>query len=135
MPSEQADNVVDDSTPPAARPHPVLDQAEQPQDDTCTGWVILELMGHRVLAGWLSEQTIAGVAFLRIDVPTDGDVPEGTQIYAPSAVYCITPTTEDTARRMARGRRPAPVARWELEEAKPEEVDVFQGRDPDEPPW
>ena len=33
------------------------------------GWAILELMGHRRLGGLVTEQEIAGAAFLRIDVP------------------------------------------------------------------
>jgi hypothetical protein len=81
------------------------------------GWVILELMGHRRLAGWLSEQEIAGEGFLRLDVPADqGTLLErkATQFYRPAAVYCITPTTEETARQVAKLGQPAPVRRWEL---------------------
>lgn len=79
-------------------------------------WAILELMGHRKLAGKVSEATLAGGAFVRIDVPgTDGNV--ATQFYAPGAVYCITPTSEDLARRFAAGCRPAPVTHWELPES------------------
>ncbi|MEU8278192.1 hypothetical protein ACFYOK_37505 [Microbispora bryophytorum] len=78
------------------------------------GWAILELMGHRRLAGHLSEQEIAGASFLRIDVPGDEEQAAATQFYSPSAVYAITPTTEETARAVARGRRPAPVQRWEI---------------------
>jgi hypothetical protein len=48
------------------------------------GWAVLELMGHRRLAGHLSEQQIGGSSFLRIDVPTE---PPATQFYSPSAVY------------------------------------------------
>lgn len=33
------------------------------------GWAILELMGHRRLGGHVSEATVAGAGFLRIDVP------------------------------------------------------------------
>jgi hypothetical protein len=100
------------------------------------GWAILELMGHRKLAGHLSEQTIGGAAFLRIDVPKAppnppldlravGDADEAaapwavTQFYAPSAVYCITPTTEDLARKVAAGAQPTPVTRYELPAAIP----------------
>lgn len=36
------------------------------------GWAILELMGHRRLAGYVSEQEIAGAAFIRVDVPGTG---------------------------------------------------------------
>lgn len=80
------------------------------------GWVILELMGHRKLGGYLREETIGGASFLRIDVPDpekDGGV-QATQLYSPSAVYCITPTTQELAVEFARGCRVAPVARWEL---------------------
>jgi hypothetical protein len=86
------------------------------------GWAILELMGHRKLAGLLSEQTIGGAAFIRIDAPiapgttiTDGTGAWAvTQFYAPSAVYCITPTTEELARKVAAGAQPTPVTRYEL---------------------
>jgi hypothetical protein len=81
------------------------------------GWVILELMGHRRLAGYLREQEIAGEGFLRLDVPADaGTLLErtATQFYRPGAVYCITPTTEETARAVAKIGQPDPVKRWEL---------------------
>lgn len=32
-------------------------------------WAVLELMGHRKLAGLLSEQDIAGHGFLRLEIP------------------------------------------------------------------
>jgi hypothetical protein len=35
------------------------------------GWAFLELMGHRRLGGYVSEATVAGAGFLRIDVPGD----------------------------------------------------------------
>lgn len=74
------------------------------------GWCVIELMGHRRLTGRVSEEQIAGAAFLRLDVPSD---PPVTQFYSPSAVYCITPTTEDVARKAM--ARPEPVSRWELQ--------------------
>jgi hypothetical protein len=85
--------------------------------DPFEGWVILELMGHRRLAGWLSEQEIAGEGFLRLDIPKDGGTlleHTATQFYRPAAVYCITPTTEETARQVAKLAQPTPVRRWEL---------------------
>lgn len=77
--------------------------------DMFEGWVILELMGHRRLAGYLCEQEVAGAKFLRLDIPD-----QATQLYSPSAVYCITPTSEETARQVATLSKPAPVQRWEL---------------------
>lgn len=93
-------------------------------DDAFEGWAILELMGHRKLAGYVSEQNVAGAGFLRIDVPGPADdAYVATQFYAPGALYCLTPTTEDVARRFAAGCRPEPVTRWELPAARGEEVD------------
>jgi hypothetical protein len=83
--------------------------AEQPAATEAFGeWVILELMGHRRLAGWLTEQEIAGKGFLRLQMD------DATQFYSPAAVYCITPTTEELARKVAATSRPAPVTRYEL---------------------
>jgi hypothetical protein len=79
------------------------------------GWAILELMGHRKLAGYVREQEVAGAGFIRIDVPRVGaDENVATQFYAPGALYCLTPTTEDVARRIAASCQPEPVTRWEL---------------------
>lgn len=93
--------------------------SDEEATDAFEGWAILELMGHRRLAGYLSEATLAGGAFVRIDVPgpEDGDVKSATQFYAPGAVYCITPTSEDVARKVANLSRPEPVTRWEIERA------------------
>lgn len=86
------------------------------------GWVILELMGHRRLGGYVREQEIAGGAFLRIDVPgPNGGEVAATQFYAPGAVYCITPTTEAIARAVAFRSQPEPVQRWELPAPRPSE--------------
>lgn len=75
------------------------------------GWVVLELMGHRRLAGFLTEQTIAGSGFLRIDIPSN---PPVTQLYSPQSVYCVTPTTEAVARRAATSLDVGPVEEWRL---------------------
>lgn len=84
--------------------------------ETFEGWAFLELMGHRKLAGYLREASIGGGSFIRIDVPAEtcmeGNV--ATQFYAPAAVYAITPTTEEMARRYALRCKPAPVEEWEL---------------------
>lgn len=78
------------------------------------GWAILELMGHRRLAGFIAEATIAGGAMLRIDVPGDEDNAPATQFYGNAAIYAITPTTEEIARALAARERPRPVDAWEL---------------------
>lgn len=75
------------------------------------GWAIVELMGHRKLAGYVREVTLAGAAMLRLDIPSD---PPVTQYYGASSLYCLTPTTEELAKQVAQASRPTPVARYEL---------------------
>ncbi len=78
------------------------------------GWAILELMGHRRLGGRVSEATIGGASFLRIDVPTAGQVTAFTQFYAPGSIYAITPATEEIATRMAASIQHRPVSEYDL---------------------
>lgn len=78
------------------------------------GWVILELMGHRRLAGHVTETTVAGAPMLRIDIPR-GERETLTQFYGGSAIYCITPCSEELARRVAASTVFAgPVHEYEL---------------------
>lgn len=91
---------------------PMADSASDTNSERFECWAILELMGHRRLAGWLQEATIGGGSFLRIDVPSE----QGTisQFYSPAAVYAITPCTEETAKLVARSSTPQPVSTWDL---------------------
>lgn len=83
------------------------------QNSTFRSWAILEGMGHRRLAGFVSERVIAGAAFIQIDIPgRDGRM--ATQFYSPQSVYALTPTTEEVARAMAMQNQPEPVHPWEL---------------------
>ena len=71
-------------------------------------WGVLEIMGHRQYAGYITEQTIAGAGVVRVDVPaTEG--PNGaqptkayTKYIGSQSIYCFTPTDEATARIAAR---------------------------------
>lgn len=83
---------------------------------TFAEWVILELLGHRRLAGYLTEQQIAGHGYLRLDIPgEDGSEAFAvTQLFNPTSVYAIHPTSEAIARHAAKTYRQAPLTRWEL---------------------
>lgn len=75
-------------------------------------WAIVELLGHKQLAGLVSEQAIAGTNLVRIDVPaTPADEHHGTtyaategytKLVGAGAIYAITPCPEEVARRAAR---------------------------------
>lgn len=88
--------------------------SDQKSEGSFEGWAILEVMGHRKLAGYLSEQVIAGASFIRLDVMQPDGTPILTQYYNPASVYCITPTTQILASKLAVKNQPAPVTRWEL---------------------
>lgn len=82
-------------------------------------WAIVELMGHQRMAGQITEVTVAGHGFIRIDVPATSSVPAFTRMVSPSSIYAINPTTEDLARRAAEAFQPRPVQEWELPKALP----------------
>jgi hypothetical protein len=71
--------------------------ATQPEPQPLDTWAIVEALGHRTLAGKLTETTIAGppmLSVLRMD---------GRQQYLPPAsVYMITPCTLQEANAVAR---------------------------------
>lgn len=83
---------------------------------TFEGWCIVELMGHNVIAGYCTEQVIAGTAMLRVDVPAVSDVSAYTKYFASSAIYGITPVTEDAGKEAATRLRVRPISLYILPE-------------------
>lgn len=94
--------------------------------ETFEEWALLELFGHQRLAGKVTEQQLGGASFVRVDVPLD-DKKAGhssgvrggwklTRLYNPSAIYSITPVTEETARMVAKSIAAEPITRWDVEE-------------------
>jgi hypothetical protein len=79
-------------------------------DDTTKTWGIVELMGHKVVAGLVSKSEMLGEALLRVDVPATSSYPEFTQFYGTSAIYCVTFVSEEVARRTAEANKVNPVS-------------------------
>lgn len=77
-------------------------------------WGLLELFGHTRLAGELSEQTIGGCHFIRIDIPDVGEIKRHTRYFTQGAIYGMTPMDEATARKLANYLRSTPVSAYEL---------------------
>lgn len=78
-------------------------------------WAIVEILGHKRFAGFVTEQSFGIAALIRIDVP-ETEQPErrtwqGTmaarktaaysKLIGVGSIYCITPCTEDVARKVA----------------------------------
>lgn len=64
-------------------------------------WAVVELFGHQRIAGFCSEETIAGSALLRVDVPGVADRQPFTRYFGAGAIYALTPCDEQVARRVA----------------------------------
>lgn len=68
-------------------------------------WAVVEQLGHKKFAGFVTERTIGSTALIQIDVPeveSDGTrFPAFTKLIGPGTIYAITPCTEETARQFA----------------------------------
>lgn len=66
------------------------------------GWAVVEVMGRQRYAGFLRPADITGMAMVWLDVPPGEDEDEPIPLlFGPSAIYCITPCTEERAREVA----------------------------------
>lgn len=83
------------------------------------GWVLVELMGRQALAGYASETTVAGARLLRMDVPETKDAPAFTKLLGVSAIYAITPLSEQDARSSAAWIQAVPLPSW-MQTSEPE---------------
>ena len=99
-------------------------------EESFSGHAIIELMGHNVIAGYCSEQVVAGVAMLRVDVPAVGDRPAFTKLFGGGSIYGITPTTEELAMRAAEQLRVRPVTLYILPEPPRPRFPVVDPPDP-----
>ena len=82
-------------------------------------WAILELMGHRKLAGMVKTESLGGAPFIRIDIYSSESKIELTQYYNPSSIYSITPTFMEVCIKFTKNNYQQPVQRWELPEPVP----------------
>jgi hypothetical protein len=82
-------------------------------------WAYVEIMGHNQIAGHVTEQSIAGAGFIRIDVPEVEGVEAYTKFVSPNSIYAINPIGEVEARAIARKLRCKPIESYMM--AKPVE--------------
>lgn len=64
-------------------------------------WAILELFGHKVVAGYISKDESLGTPLIRLDVPATERYPAFTRHYSPYAIYSVSYVSEETARLTA----------------------------------
>lgn len=77
-------------------------------------WAIVEIMGHKRYAGYVSEQVVGGASFVRVDVPQHNERDAFSKLFGAASIYCITPVSEDAARVAASQLRETPLSEWDL---------------------
>lgn len=78
-------------------------------------WALVELFGHTRMVGKVSEATIGGCNFVRVDVPEHNDRPGFTRFLGNGAIYGITVMTEESARAlMDRIHIDRPIAEFDI---------------------
>src|SRR5262245_40087201 len=91
-----------------------------------SGWTVLEIMGHVRVAGMVTEETVFGVALVRVDVPAVAGHPAFTRYYHPNSLYSMCPTDEATARLVAEHSRHPPIEPWMLPRPEPRPAAIAQ---------
>jgi len=86
--------------------------------ETFDNWCLVELFGHSRIAGRVTEETIGGCSFVRVDVPAVNDQPAYTKFYGNGAIYAMSPVTEEVARAAAASYRMVPVSVYEIPELR-----------------
>lgn len=84
--------------------------AQNVTDEGGSVWAIVELMGHKVVAGQVCKSELFGPPMLRVDVPETSARQGFTQFYGVDGpIYCITPVSEQVARLTAEQLKVNPV--------------------------
>jgi hypothetical protein len=77
-------------------------------------WGVVSLFGHKTVAGRISEQTIGGETFLRVDVPLSEPDKFHTTLYGKGAIYSMQLTDEPIAREYAKRVDARPVHAYDM---------------------
>ena len=92
-------------------------------------WCIIDLFGHTRIAGLVTEQTIGGCAFVRVDVPETPKAVAFTRLLGNGAIYSINFVTEEVARQFAVYSTPLPVQEYEIPALRQKQLALAQEAD------
>jgi len=70
---------------------------------------LVELFGHQKIAGKVTEATIGGCSFVRVDIPGSDDTQAVTKYYGNGAIYSITPVSEEVVDVFVKRYKPTPI--------------------------
>lgn len=87
------------------------------QQQKFESWGMVELFGHQRVIGRISEQSVGGCNFVRVDVlQADGSF--YTRLLGNGAIYAINITSEEVARELAKRCEQQPVYAYELKQPR-----------------
>lgn len=100
--------------------------------ETAEQFAVVEMMGHRMIAGAIKQSELAPGALIRVDVfGSNGDV-ERTEHVGSSAIYDITICSEQTAKAAAIANSPQPSFAYDIMKPRPDRQLPMAYRDADE---
>ena len=85
-------------------------------EESFDSWAIVELFGHSKIAGRVTEASIGGCSFLRVDVPETERRQAFTRMFGNGAIYALNPVSEEVALMAAAEIDAQPVKSWDLDE-------------------
>lgn len=83
-------------------------------DEKFEQWAIVELFGHSRIAGLVTEHSLGGCNFVRVDVPAVNGFPEFTKLYGNGAIYAISFVDRDIALAAVEKIRSVPVTPYDV---------------------
>lgn len=95
-----------------------------PANNSFDSWAIVEVMGHNTFAGRVTEQSVGGASFIRVDVPAvpgskwESEQPAFTKLIGAGSIYAITPCSEEVARRAALSFHARPITVVDIKHPK-----------------
>jgi len=78
-------------------------------DEKLEFWGLVELFGHQKIAGKVSEETIGGCSFIRVDIPEVDGQQAITKYYGNGAIYSMTPVSEELVKLLVQQFQPSPI--------------------------
>lgn len=95
-----------------------MEQTEK-KETTFDEWALVELFGHSRIVGHVTEQSIGGGAFVRVDVPDKEGNTIFTRFFGHGAIYSMSPISRELALQMAQQQHAEPVKQYDLPPALP----------------
>ncbi len=80
------------------------EQSINANDEEVSGWFYVEVFGHTQLAGRVTTRKFGSSVMFQVDVPKGDTEFNHSQLFSPSSIFSMTPTTEEYCRKFAEAR-------------------------------